>query len=322
MNIDNYLKIMLILQKQRANNPIIIMGETGCGKTFLLKYIAEVIYGDKAKFFSFTLYYGVKEDDYVNFVDDIIKIAEKNKTLDIWVFFDEFNTSELQSSICELMSDRTFSLSKIDKYRCKNILEFIRYLTSRPNKQIFQRKSEYFDQAHPQKHHLCVSVQSFQNEKNKSRKGRRCHQCPPEHEEPFVPPGVPDSPTNALWSLGLRVTCRGSRRKVYSGHAVFTKAEIKFSQLFRKLCDPVSKLYKSICREGAVECKSQGHQARDPYFQVLLLCPLVQKRCQKKDRIEEIKVFSRKTQIRSIRRILQKKRLRKFHVWGNRYPVF
>ena len=119
LNVDNYLKIMLILQKQQAGIPVIIMGETGCGKTYLLKYIAEVLFKDKAVFFSFTLYYGVQEKDFIKFIDDIIIIAEKNPDLDIWVFFDEFNTSELQSSVCELMNDRTFSLSTIYEYKCK-----------------------------------------------------------------------------------------------------------------------------------------------------------------------------------------------------------
>ena len=110
---------MLILQKQRAGIPVIIMGETGCGKTFLLKYIAEVIYEEKALFFSFTLYYGVKEEDFIKFIDRIIRIAEKNLKLDIWVFFDEFNTSELQSIICELMNDRTFSITELQDYKSK-----------------------------------------------------------------------------------------------------------------------------------------------------------------------------------------------------------
>jgi MoxR-like ATPase len=95
------------------------MGETGCGKTFLLKYIAEVIYGNKAVFFSTTLYYGFKENDFVNFMDEIIDLADKHPKLDIWVFFDEFNTSELQNIICELMNDRTFSITNSEKYKSK-----------------------------------------------------------------------------------------------------------------------------------------------------------------------------------------------------------
>jgi MoxR-like ATPase len=110
---------MLILQKKRAGIPVIIMGETGCGKTFLLKYIAEVLYDGIAEFFSFTMYYGVKESHFVEFVDDIIEVAEKNPEKDIWIFFDEFNTSELQSSICELMNDRTFSITNLDRYKGK-----------------------------------------------------------------------------------------------------------------------------------------------------------------------------------------------------------
>lgn len=112
---------MLILQKKRAGIPVIIMGETGCGKTFLLRYIAEVLFENKADFFSMTLYYGLKESDFVEFVDNIIQIADKHKERDLWVFFDEFNTSELQSSVCELMNDRTFSITNLEEYQGRPI---------------------------------------------------------------------------------------------------------------------------------------------------------------------------------------------------------
>lgn len=112
MNIDNYLKILLIIQRYRTRLPVILMGESGCGKTYLLKYVAEVLFKERVEFFSFILYYGVKEDAFVKFMDNIIRIAKHKKDIDLWVFFDEFNTSELQSIICELLFDRVFSISK------------------------------------------------------------------------------------------------------------------------------------------------------------------------------------------------------------------
>ena len=112
LNIDNYLKILLIIQRYRSRLPVILMGESGCGKTFLLRYVAEVLFRERVEFFSFILYYGVKESDFVRFVDNMITIAHKARHKDIWIFFDEFNTSELQSIICELLFDRVFSISK------------------------------------------------------------------------------------------------------------------------------------------------------------------------------------------------------------------
>ena len=94
------------------------MGETGCGKTFLLRYVAEVLYADQAEFFSFILYYGVKEEVFIEFMDKIITVAAHFPNKDFWVFFDEFNTSELQSSVCELLFDRIFSISKAHSGNC------------------------------------------------------------------------------------------------------------------------------------------------------------------------------------------------------------
>ena len=95
------------------------MGESGCGKTFLLRYVAEVLFRGRVEFFSFILYYGVKEADFVEFVDNMIAIARGAPSKDVWIFFDEFNTSELQSIICELLFDRVFSLSKGFKGNCR-----------------------------------------------------------------------------------------------------------------------------------------------------------------------------------------------------------
>ena len=44
---DNFIKMILILLKVRAKIPIIMMGETGCGKTFLIKTLAKLIQSDK-----------------------------------------------------------------------------------------------------------------------------------------------------------------------------------------------------------------------------------------------------------------------------------
>jgi MoxR-like ATPase len=112
MNIDNYLKILLIIQRYRSRLPVILMGESGCGKTYLLKYVAEIIFKKRVEFFSYILYYGVKEDDFIEFMDNMIKIAKDKPEIDVWIFFDEFNTSELQSIVCELLFDRVFSISK------------------------------------------------------------------------------------------------------------------------------------------------------------------------------------------------------------------
>ena len=40
---DNFLKMILIIQRVRARVPIILIGDTGCGKTSLIRYLTEKI---------------------------------------------------------------------------------------------------------------------------------------------------------------------------------------------------------------------------------------------------------------------------------------
>ena len=42
LNADNFFKMIQILIRLRAGIPVLIMGETGCGKTSLIKAIAEI----------------------------------------------------------------------------------------------------------------------------------------------------------------------------------------------------------------------------------------------------------------------------------------
>jgi MoxR-like ATPase len=101
----------MILQKARLLEPVILMGETGSGKTYLVKYIAEVLFGLKSIFKSFIFHYGIDDFVFIEFMEKVIDDAKKQRESVFWVFFDEFNTSDLQPYITELLNDRIFSLS-------------------------------------------------------------------------------------------------------------------------------------------------------------------------------------------------------------------
>jgi hypothetical protein len=110
ITLDNFMKICLILLKAHLKIPIVMMGESGCGKTYLSEFVSECLLQDRMK--ELTLYAGVTELDFINFMEKACKEADElaplGKTL--WVFFDEFNTSSLQSIVAEIMIDRVCSI--------------------------------------------------------------------------------------------------------------------------------------------------------------------------------------------------------------------
>lgn len=101
----------MVLQRARLLEPVVLMGETGVGKTYLVKYVAEVLFGPKSRFCPFTLHPGVEDSALVGFMQTVIDDARRSAERFFWVFFDEFNTSGLQPYVAELLNDRVFSLS-------------------------------------------------------------------------------------------------------------------------------------------------------------------------------------------------------------------
>jgi hypothetical protein len=119
---DNYRKILIIDKKMKLGHPLILMGETGCGKTYLLEYYAKVIRKNEVIFTKQVMHAGVTEDQLVQLLDSNIENAEKNPDKEIWIFFDEINTSIYQKLISDLMIDRIYSFG-IEK--CKNYIKII-----------------------------------------------------------------------------------------------------------------------------------------------------------------------------------------------------
>src|SRR3990167_7032940 len=106
---DNYLKIMMITQRAQVGLPVVIMGATGCGKTYMIEYIARVLMQDE--FYCINLNPGVTESDLINHAETVITLARKNPSSRLWVLFDEFNTSPLQSLVQEIIAARRCSFT-------------------------------------------------------------------------------------------------------------------------------------------------------------------------------------------------------------------
>ena len=97
---DNIHKMILIILRIRARIPVILMGETGCGKTSLVRYLATTC---KISFSVFSLHAGVHEEEIVQF----IKKKEVDAEKETWIFLDEINTTDHLGLISEIMCHHT-----------------------------------------------------------------------------------------------------------------------------------------------------------------------------------------------------------------------
>ncbi|ORX81683.1 hypothetical protein BCR32DRAFT_244734 [Anaeromyces robustus] len=128
---DNFIKLILISLRIRASIPIIMMGETGCGKTSLIKIIAKL---KNIKMITFNIHAGIEVKDIIDFLkkyklfenenlnnienleygtdqnNDDSENSDDNEQDDIfenknelWIFLDEINTCNSLGLITEII---------------------------------------------------------------------------------------------------------------------------------------------------------------------------------------------------------------------------
>ena len=102
---DNFVKMVLILIRIRSGIPVIMMGETGCGKTSLIRKLSEMKNnGRKDKMKILNIHAGTNDEDIINFINEkVIPEANNNSKEKLWVFLDEINTCKSMGLISELM---------------------------------------------------------------------------------------------------------------------------------------------------------------------------------------------------------------------------
>ena len=106
---DNLLKMVLIMLRISAKVPVVVMGETGCGKTSLIRYLATVC---EIPFNVFSIHSGITQKDIVQTVIDENEQCLENTNSQRWLFLDEINTSESIGLICDV----------ICHHKCKGLL--------------------------------------------------------------------------------------------------------------------------------------------------------------------------------------------------------
>ena len=140
---DNFIKVVLILMRIRMNIPVILMGETGCGKTKLIEMASQLINRGENKIEKINIHAGIQDEDIIEFMKNLnyrvqnedkkllnkkindfenlpldsknayLKNNSKNeiysqfekeiKNRKIWIFFDEINTCNSMGLLTEIM---------------------------------------------------------------------------------------------------------------------------------------------------------------------------------------------------------------------------
>ena len=120
---DNYKKMILLVYRIKANVPVIIMGETGCGKTSLIKKLSQILNNGEELVKIINIHPGITDEEISSRMKEINEAAkkseyinkEKNIKKELWVFFDEINTCLSLSLLTEIFINRTFNGEKLEK---------------------------------------------------------------------------------------------------------------------------------------------------------------------------------------------------------------
>ena len=152
---DNFIKVILILMRLRAKVPVIMMGETGCGKTYLIQMAYKLITKGRNSLKILNIHAGTDDNDIIKFIkdiemevkkedEDLLKEKmneydnfperdkmeyEKHKTREdqklfykdkiskreIWIFFDEINTCNSMGLLSEILCSNSIRGKKINK---------------------------------------------------------------------------------------------------------------------------------------------------------------------------------------------------------------
>ena len=188
---DNFIKMILILLRIRAGIPVIMMGETGCGKTSLIKTLSALL--NRGKMNSnimkiMNIHAGIKDKDIIDFIEKINQelIYENKKDENninyntssdkIWVFFDEINTCNSMGLLSEIFYKHTYYGKKLNNkltfiaacnpYRLKLIKnskneEDDFCLTLKDKKYSYNAKQNLVYHVNPLPHSLLTSIFDF-----------------------------------------------------------------------------------------------------------------------------------------------------------------
>ncbi|KAA0724979.1 E3 ubiquitin-protein ligase rnf213-beta [Triplophysa tibetana] len=109
---DNVMKMLAIHMRFRCDIPVIIMGETGCGKTRLVRFLCDLQKEgrDVENMKLVKVHGGTNSETIYKKVREAEEMAQNNRQkyeVDTVLFFDEANTTEAVFAIKEVLCDKT-----------------------------------------------------------------------------------------------------------------------------------------------------------------------------------------------------------------------
>ena len=110
---DNFKKMILLIYRIKANVPVILMGETGCGKTALITKLYQILNNGKLTVQIINIHPGIDDESLCEIMNKKVEIADKQKDNEVWLFFDEINTCKSLSLLTEIFINRTYFGKKI-----------------------------------------------------------------------------------------------------------------------------------------------------------------------------------------------------------------
>ena len=111
---DNYKKMILLIYRIKANVPVIIMGETGCGKTSLIKKLSQILNNGEELVKVININPAITDEKIMDEMKKMNEEAKKQEKKELWVFFDEINTCLSLSLLTEIFINRTFNGEKLE----------------------------------------------------------------------------------------------------------------------------------------------------------------------------------------------------------------
>ena len=113
---DNFIKMVRILLNIEAKIPVILMGETGVGKTKLLEMLTTLYGKGLCSWKKLQIHAGTTDKTIVDFLDRITEeVKDEGRENQLtWIFLDEINTCNSLGLITEIMCNHTYLGKKIN----------------------------------------------------------------------------------------------------------------------------------------------------------------------------------------------------------------